>query len=352
MLPFFSFQLTFCSFQPVTLVCRPVSAQFQANLQQMIKPLRWLGFVITLLFFLAAVAVMYVRTSLPDTGPAPDLSLEHTPERIARGRYLAHHVAACLDCHTLRDKAFFAGPSVPGQLGAGGERFDREPAGIFYAPNITPAGLGTWTDGEILRAIATGVSREGRALFPVMPYHAYGQMDEEDLYSIIVYLRTLPPVARKIPDRELAFPLRFLINLLPARAKLTPAPPRSDQVAYGGYLAGMAGCTECHSKTGKAPGALWGGGMEFSQPAGVVRSANISPDDTTGIGRWSKERFIQRFKMYAVYPPARLLPGDLNTPMPWNHYAGMTEQDLGALFAFLQSVQPVRNAVRTFEKQP
>ena len=54
-------------------------------------------------------------------------------------------------------------------------------------------GIGNWTDGEVIRAIREGVSRDGQALFPLMPYAGFRHMSDEDVYALVAYLRTLPP---------------------------------------------------------------------------------------------------------------------------------------------------------------
>ena len=83
--------------------------------------------------------------------------------------------------------------------------------------NLTPYHLGNWTDGEIFRAITTGVSRDGHALFPVMPYTSYAKMDPADIKDIIAYLRTLKPIHNAIPAAESDFPMNFIINTMPAQ---------------------------------------------------------------------------------------------------------------------------------------
>jgi mono/diheme cytochrome c family protein len=241
--------------------------------------------------------------------------------------------------------------------GAGGFRFSHDIGfpGIMYSPNITPAGLGDWTDGELFRAITAGVDREGEALFPVMPYHDYAKMDKEDIYSIIAYLRTLEPIESQIPERELDFPLGLIVNLMPEEPTLPEKPDPSDIVAYGEYVANAAGCIHCHTTQDDRgmmiPGLLLAGGNEYPIPTGgIVRSANLSPDKETGIGRWTEEAFLMRFKVYAdsslVLPEVR--PGDLNTPMAWSLYSKMKDEDLKAIFAYIQSEEPQSNRVEKF----
>ena len=192
---------------------------------------------------------------------------------------------------------------MPGTHGKGGERFGREMGlpGDIYARNITPAGLGSWTDGEIFRAITAGVNKDGRALFPLMPHPKYGHMDRSDVEAIIAYLRTLTPVPNKIPDASLDFPMNFIVNTIPQKPDFQKRPDTTDQVGLGKYLVNAAACADCHTKTIKGepvPGMDFAGGTEMVTPMGTLRPANITPDTETGIGRWTKEAFVARFKAY------------------------------------------------------
>lgn len=299
---------------------------------------------------------MYSIFFLPVGGEAIDVKIEQTPERIERGQYLANHVSGCLDCHSIRDWSAFAGP-ITGNPGGGGEKFGKEIGfpGIIYTPNITPYNLGGWTDGEIFRSITAGVDKDGNALFPIMPYHHFGQMDKEDIYSIIAYIRTLDTIKNNTAARKLNFPLNFLVNTMPKEAQLKPKPDQNNQLAYGGYLVNAAGCLDCHSKKDKgglAKNPAFGGGKEFKQMAGIVRSPNITFDRETGIGHWTKDTFVNRFKVYAgnSYKSSKYTKDDLNSPMPWHTYSGLTKEDLEAIYMYLQSLPPVKNTVIRYEK--
>ena len=226
--------------------------------------------------------------------------------------------------------------------------------GNLYAKNLTPAGIGNWTDGELLRAIVQGVTKDNKALFPLMPYPHYNTMAEEDAYSIIAYLRSLPPIKNKVPDSELDFPLNMIVKTMPIQTyNPQPVPDKSDVVSYGKYLVNIASCTECHtpSENGEPmKGMEFSGGMTFHLPAGVVRSANITPDNETGIGQWEKEYFIERFKSMAT-DTAKNIPvtsDQFNTVMPWTQYGGMTEGDLGAIYEYLKTIKPVSHQVIKF----
>jgi len=287
-------------------------------------------------------------------GPAPELRVEATAEKVARGRYLANHVSVCVDCHSERDWGYFSGPVAHGTEGQGGERFGEEMGlpGTLYARNITPAGVGEWSDGELARAFTTGVTPDGRALFPIMPYPAYAQLSDGDVEALVAYLRTLPARPNRVPERELHFPMNLIVRTIPQPREPQPAVDRSDPVAYGRYLVTIAGCAECHTMADqgkKRDDMTLAGGFEFQMPGGVVRSANITPHPETGIGRWSEDGFVARFKSFAG--EAARIPledGSVNTPMPWTLYAGMEEQDLRAIYRYLRTAKPVEHAVERF----
>ncbi len=322
------------------------------------KLLKVAAIVILSLVLLVSAGLAYLRFALPNVGPPPDLSVEGTSLQIERGRYLANHVSVCTDCHSTRDWSKFAGPLVPGTEGKGGELFDQSFGfpGKFVSKNITPFHLSDWTDGEIYRAITTGVSKHGTAFFPVMPYKYYGKMDPEDIKSIIAYLRSLSPIEFEAEASVADFPVNFIINTIPESAQPTKKPEPSNVIEYGAYMTNAAGCRECHTKqeNGQVVGEAYAGGFEFNMGNGFrVASMNITPHKT-GIGTWSKEVFIQRFKAYAdssyVSPRVDMAKGEFQSVMPWVMYAGMTEEDLGAIYEYLKTVAPVENTVERWKK--
>lgn len=312
--------------------------------------------IVLILVIIVSAGLLYVKFALPNVGAAPVLSVERTPERIARGEYLANHVSVCIDCHSTRDWSRFSGPPTPETIGKGGDVFDQKFGfpGVYYAKNITPEGIGHYTDGELFRTITTGVNKEGRAMFPVMPFHYYGQMDKEDILSIIAYIRTLEPIKSVVPESKSDFPMNFIINTLPHEASFTQKPAESDVVNYGKYLTNAASCVECHTKFEKGSlvaGTEFGGGREFPFPDGsIVRSSNISSDEETGIGGWDDETFVSLFRAHSDSATlnTKLNPGDFNSIMPWTMFGQMKEEDLKAIFAYLKTVTPIKNEVVKF----
>jgi mono/diheme cytochrome c family protein len=326
---------------------------------RMKKTAKVLLIIVSVIVFGLICVVIFVKTALPNVGKPIELTVQATPARVQRGEYLANHVAACMDCHSQRDWSLYAGPLKKETFGGGGEKFGKKIKfpGTLYSRNITPAGISSWTDGELFRAITTGENKDGKALFPLMPYPNYGKMDPEDVMSIIAYLRSLPAVKNEVPARQLDFPLSIIVNTMPSKATLEKKPDTNNITGYGKYLVTVGGCAECHSKVDKGqkiPGTEFGGGRIFDFPNGTVAtSPNITFDKVTGIGNWDRNLFIRKFRQYSDsgYVTKPVAAGDFNTPMPWLMYTGMTESDLSAIYAYLGTVKPIRNEVKVFTRK-
>jgi mono/diheme cytochrome c family protein len=317
------------------------------------KLFKIVGIIVLSVIVVVIGGLIYFNSSYPKVDPPTDITVEATNARIVRGEYLVKHVTMCLDCHSSRDWTKLTGPIIAGTEGKGGHTFDEEMGfpGKITPKNITPAALGTWSEGEIIRAITCGVNKDNEVIFPMMPFNDYNQLSEEDLYSIVAYIKTLKPIEHKTPERELNFPLNLLVKTM-AIEHYTPkeAPNKSDTINYGKYLVTIASCQGCHTPTkeGKAlPGMEFAGGEEFNLPWGIVRTANITPDIETGIGNLSKEDFIKKFKFYEL-ETSKNIPvkeNEFNTIMPWTLYAGMSEEDLSAIYDYLRTVKPVKHRV-------
>lgn len=317
------------------------------------KVVKWF---LSLVVIFVVTVLLYVKLALPNVGKMEYLSVRPTASKLERRKYLANHVCVCMDCHSTRNWNEFSGPLVDGTIGKGGEVFDQRFGfpGSFYSKNITPSGIGDWSDAEVLRAIASGVSKNGQALFPIMPHPHFGQMDKEDLESIIVYLRTLKPIENIVPESKADFPMNFIINTIPKEPRFSKKPNVHDAVAYGSYLFNAASCSECHTKHEKGEpieGMELAGGFEFPMvTGGIARSANITQDKVTGIGKWSEADFVKRFKSYtdSTYVSNKVVKGNFNTVMPWTMYGGMNEQDLKSIYAYLKTIKPIHNNVVKF----
>lgn len=270
-----------------------------------------------------------------------DRKFEPTPERLERGHYLVESVTLCFGCHSKFDRSSPDVPAVVGKMG-GGATFEHEGMPWLVAPNITPdaeTGVGLWSDDELARAIREGISKDGRALFPMMPYSEYRRMSDEDLASVIAYLRSVEPAHNQLPKTSLPFPLSRLVNMYPEPIAGPVAPPDASTPAKRGeYLVKMADCAGCHTPRGKMGGAIegleYGGGSTF----GPVAATNITPD-ASGIPYYDETLFVDAMRTGHV--KARRL----STVMPWWLYRNMTDEDLKAMFAYLRTLKPARHRV-------
>lgn len=313
------------------------------------KLLYVVGGLVGLAIIIALGAMTYVSIAFPKVSPAPDITIEATAERLARGEYLANSVSQCLECHSEKNNSFYAGPLIEDSEGKGGMEMLGVP-GKVYASNITPAAIGDWSDGELLRAIVSGVSKDGRALAPMMPYSEFRHMSREDAYSIVAYIKTLAPIENEVPETKINFPLNFIFKTIPADAELGDRPAEGDTIAHGRYMARIAGCYFCHTPMEKGElleGQIFSGNHEFVLDNDRVYSSNITPDPETGIGKWSRAEFIMRFKSFADSAGQHrpIAENGFQTIMGWTELAGMSESDLGAIYAYLQTVEPTTNAV-------
>src|SRR5712692_402591 len=183
---------------------------------------KWLLVGLAALAGVLAIAVTLTIGWCPLIGPkARPLSgrtFQRTPQRLERGRYIATALSGCLYCHSHHDWAAPGTPIVPGAEGAGEIQPEADLPGRIVAPNLTPdpeTGAGNWTDDQLTRSIREGIGHDGRALFPMMPYQRFRSLSDEDLASIIVYLRALPPVRQQQPATQLIVPVRYLIRSVP-----------------------------------------------------------------------------------------------------------------------------------------
>jgi len=315
--------------------------------------MRWLRIVGWLFVALLAVLVIAITLTVgwrpffgPDARPLTDRTFTSTPERLARGQYLAENLLNCFACHSDRDWSRHDAPVVPGTHGAGAPTFPIDDLpGRVYPPNITPdkeTGAGNWTDDQLARAIREGIGYDGRALFPMMPYENYRYMSDEDLASVIVYLRSIPAVRRPVPKTELIFPVKYLINSAPHPVtEPVSAPDTSTPVKRGDYLVTLGGCRDCHTPQANGQRMMQldlAGGFPMRGPWGEVASGNIT-QSPSGIPYYDEQLFIDVMRTGLV--KAR----ELKQIMPWWYYRGLKDEDLKDMFAYLRTVPQVQHRV-------
>jgi hypothetical protein len=252
---------------------------------------------------------------------------------LERGEYLVRGPAACGNCHTPQGPD---GPDMSNELG--GFMVEKNPAFEAWAVNITPASrVASWSDQELARAIREGIRPDGSVIGPPMPIGLYRGLSDDDLMSIVMFLRKVPASDNVTPFST------YNIPLPPAYGPPVdgvPAVPAGVTVDYGEYLAGpVAHCMECHTTFGdKGPmfdTHLGAGGFEFHGPWGTSVAPNITPH-ADGIAAYSDEELAEMITK-GVRPEGKpMLP-----PMGYGYYAAMTEDDVKAIILYLRQLPPL-----------
>ena len=207
---------------------------------------------LALLVLVVIVAVPgYLYAAYPKMRPASAMTAPRTPEAIARGKYLSEGLTGCVACHSPVDE------SRPGDFSQAGLEYtgrvwsrDAGFPGIIVAPNITPdpeTGIGNWTDGEVVRAIREGVSRDGRPLFPLMNYPGYRDFSDEDALAIVAFLRAQKPVKRDNGQTALDFPVGDDDPHRATAARRASAPAAAWRRRARPRMLKIMLCGECHT---------------------------------------------------------------------------------------------------------
>jgi mono/diheme cytochrome c family protein len=283
-----------------------------------------------------------------DDTPYPDVAASTDSAVVERGRYIVRVVAPCAGCHgdPSQRASYASGADVPL---VGGFAFDIPP-GQFYTRNLTSdteTGLGKVSDRAIARALRFGVGHDGRALLPFMEMQG---LADDDLRAVVSYLRTQAPVRNPVPPHHynlLGKVIRATMLSKPVGPSATPLAqsPRGASVETGHYLVeSVALCWSCHTERSQMTGALtgprFGGTKGFREVVDTARSwspPNITSDPETGrLGKMNEDQFVARFRQ------GRVIPG---SPMPWQAFSRMNEEDLRAIYRYLKSVPAVERDV-------
>ncbi|CAK7030498.1 c-type cytochrome [Saezia sanguinis] len=257
---------------------------------------------------------------------------------IERGRYLST-AADCYACHT----------KDPAQPFAGGEGI-RTPFGTIYPPNITPdqrTGIGAWTDDEFYHALHSGRGRHGENLYPAMPYDSFTQIRRDDVLAIKAYLFSLPAIEQARTPNRMDFPYNIRWTLTGWKMlnfneqEFRPNPDKSDAINRGAYLASMAHCSTCHTPRTMSMGSDPERPLAGSIVTNGWYAPNITPDEISGIGRWSDAELAQ-------YLSTGYIPGKSSAGGPMAHaiersLSQLPEQDINDLIAWLRDQPAMRN---------
>ena len=274
---------------------------------------------------------------------------------VERGEYLVRGPAACGSCHTpmgplTNDKNDRRVGPIPGMELAG--QVETEPFGQVTMTNLTPGGpIASWTDEEVIQAIREGIRPDGSLVGIPMLIPTYRHLSDNDVKSIVLFLRSLPAVENDLPPSKYNMPLPKSYG---PPVGHVPDISEKNKVEYGAYLAGpVAHCTLCHTSWGEEdkeimkffmnppdynglmtlPG-LGQGGMVLKGPWGMSIAANIT-SHPTALGRYNDEE-VKKMITQGIHPSGmKLMP-----PMPYENYALMTDEDLDALIAYLRTIPP------------
>lgn len=303
------------------------------------------GSALAIVLLCGAVFVSSRQHLTFDDTPYPEVVASTDSAVVARGRYIVRDVAPCAGCHgdPSQRAAYVSGADVPL---VGGVVFDIPP-GKFYTRNLTSdssTGLGAVSDKAIARALRNGVGHDGRALLPFMEMQG---LADDDLAAVVSYLRTQPPVHNAVPPHHynvLGKVVRATMLSKPVGPSSTPPAraPRGATVETGRYLVeSVSLCWSCHTERSMVTGALtgprFGGTKKFEETDDRTRSwspPNITSDPETGrLGKMTEDQFVARFRQ------GRLIPG---SPMPWQAFSRMNEEDLRAIYRYLKTIPPVK----------
>lgn len=255
---------------------------------------------------------------------------------VERGEYLVRGPAGCGNCHT--------------PIGPNGPEMDKEltgrvvediPAFTAVAPNLTPAGqISGWTDVELARAIREGLRPDGSLIGPPMPYTMYRGLSDEDVMSMVMFLRTLPAIPSDLPKSVYNIPLPPAYG---PPVDSVAAVPQGVTVEYGAYLAGpVAHCMECHTPMGPQGPLidtnLGQGGFEFHGPWGTSVASNLTASED-GLAGYTNDEIAAMIVEGKRPDGSPMLP-----PMPYGYLAAMTPDDLAAVILYLRSLPPLPDA--------
>jgi mono/diheme cytochrome c family protein len=300
--------------------------------------------IVALIALLAAAGLVLIelRWTRRFDAPYPAIAARADAADLARGEYLVYGAAACAYCHVPRDQ--WSRLDKGERLALTGHHLFRLPFGDIYSANLTPdsqTGIGRRSDAEVARILRFGVRADGRAAFPLMEF----QLSDEDLTSIVSYLRAQPAKAHAVPEHQLTRFGKALMAFAIAPAQAAPVPTKSPTgatVERGAYLANnVSSCVSCHTNRGPdgaLVGPAFGGGQRMDVAADATKvfvSPNLTPDpETSPVGAWSEDAFVARFRMGAAIS---------GTPMPWGAFARLTDDDVRAIYRYLRSLPPSRN---------
>lgn len=313
------------------------------------KVFKVLLIIIAVIVVLAGVTACYIALrSIPKYDVQKiNVKVDVTPERIAQGTKLASML--CRNCHFNDATGKFTGKELK----------EVPQFGTIYSANITEdtvAGIGKWSDGDIIYLIRTGIKPDGQYLPPYMPKLIH--ISDEDLYSIVAFLRStnnwVQPDNTRKPESKPSFLTKFLVTIGAAKPFPYPkekilSPDTNNLVQLGKYISCYKlECFSCHSKDfakndfytpEKSVGFFGGGNEMYNEDGKKLYTLNITMDENTGIGKWTEEQFIKAVKS------GQLPDGSPALRSPMQPYSNLSDQEVKAIYAYLKTVPKLNHKV-------
>lgn len=312
------------------------------------KVLKIVGIGVLSLAALIGILLLYISFSdIPSYEIEPiEFQVQSTPEALERGEKLA--TMLCAGCHMNWDSGTLRGKRME----------DAPPEfGAVFSQNITQDktyGIGEWTDAEIVYLLRTGIKRDGQYAPPYMAKLPH--MADDDINAIVAFLRSDHPMVAPDGTPDSRCEPSILTKALclgpfkpfPMPEGRIELPDPTDEVALGKYLAINLECFSCHSADFKtndflnpenSPGYFAGGNKPMDTEGRVILTGNLTPDKETGIGSWTKEQFVKAVRFGQK-------EGENALQYPMMPYSQLTNEEAGAIFAYLQTIPAIKNDVQ------
>jgi mono/diheme cytochrome c family protein len=318
------------------------------------RVLKWVGLVLlAVVIFISGWTYFSSRARLNRVYQIPKetVAVPNDEESIARGRHIFQY-RGCEACHSakgylnlsLTDEQFSAHLNLPSQdvpRMEGNVYMDDPAVGKVNATNLTSGkgGVGSaYKDGDWVRSIRHGVRPDGTPLL-FMPSTEFYFMSDEDLGDVIAYIKSAPPVDNELPKSSLSWTGRLLMTFVPGLtfipAEVIPhdaARPVAPKVGmtpeYGEYL--THSCKVCHGPT-------MSGGKIPVFPSSWPAAPNLTWGSGSALPNWTEQDFITAMRM-GKRPQGAL---DINSAyMPWTSFRHMTDDELRAVWVYLQALPP------------
>lgn len=313
------------------------------------KLLKVLAVIVMVLLVIVGTFALYVSMrSIPKYAVKKiDVKVESTPARVERGAKLASML--CRGCHYSESTKKFTGRELS----------EAPQFGKIFSANITHdpvAGIGKWSDGDIIYLLRTGLRPDGQYIPPYMPKLIH--ISDEDIYSIVSFLRSDNELVQanslRMPASQHSFLTKFLVTIDAMKPFAYPTGPIAEPdttniVSWGKYIACYQyECYSCHSKDfakndyffpEKSPGYFGGGNKMYTMDGKEIYSLNITMDKTNGIGSWTEDEFIRAVKSSVV-------PGNKHAlRYPMQPYMNLTDNEVKAIYAYLKTIPTLDNKV-------